>query len=179
VVHPVVTGGPGWDVGTGLSGTVPPPGTCRARGAGAAAMPDPSCTPGAVDAAVVDAGAAATVCRRGWSARLRPPEALTEPFKVAALRAYGERGPVGDYELDHLVPLELGGSSDTANLWPEPDDHPRPGVANSKDLVEHALHDLVCRGRAGHRLGLVVAQRLIAADWTTALARAEAVLGSS
>jgi len=29
-----------------------------------------------------------------------------------------ERSP-GEYEVDHDVPLELGGSNDIANLWPE------------------------------------------------------------
>jgi hypothetical protein len=24
------------------------------------------------------------------------------------------------YELDHLIPLELGGSNDLRNLWPQP-----------------------------------------------------------
>lgn len=117
------------------------------------------------------ANLATTICRPGgYSAEVRPPEALTEPFKYVALAAYGDSGPPADYELDHLVPLGLGGASSTANLWPEPDDHPRPGFANSKDVVELQLHDMVCAGMHGGRhLPLVTAQALIALDWTTAV----------
>ncbi|HTZ10097.1 MAG TPA: hypothetical protein VMB72_13560, partial [Acidimicrobiales bacterium] len=162
----VVSAGPGFDA-AGLAGPVAPPRSCHTRrAADGMVLPDPRCTPGAVDAAVDRAGASATVCRPGWSARLRPPEALTEPDKRRALAAYGEGGPPSAYELDHLVPLELGGSSATANLWPEPDDRPRPGVANSKDPVEDALHALVCRGRRGRRPPLGLAQRLVAENWT-------------
>jgi hypothetical protein len=174
----VVSGGHGWGPG-GLDGPVPAPGACTTRrAANGAALPDPTCTPGAVDATVTQANLAATLCRPGgYTASVRPPEQLTEAFKDAALRAYGDPGAVSAYELDHLVPLEVGGSSDTRNLWPEPDDHPSPGVANSKDPVEDRLHDLVCAAvSGGPYLPLAVAQRLIATDWTTALANAQADL---
>ena len=122
---------------------------------------------------------ASTICRAGgYSDSVRPPESVTEPFKRVALSAYAETGPSSQYELDHLVPLGLGGASSVANMWPEPDDHPRPGFANSKDVVELELHDLVCAAGEGHRhLPLVTAQALIAEDWTTAmtLARQEMV----
>ena len=59
-------------------------------------------------------------------------------------------------EVDHLISLELGGSNDIANLWPEP--YPD---ATAKDKVENALHALVCHGK----LNLRAAQRGIARDW--------------
>lgn len=62
-------------------------------------------------------------------------------------------------ELDHLIPLELGGSSAAANLWPEIGPIPNP-----KDPVENALNHAVCSGRVSLR----AAQRTIAADWMTA-----------
>ena len=169
--------GPGWST-AGLDGPVPSPGACHARtAADGRPLPDPSCTPGVVDTAVDQADLATTLCRRGgYTASVRPPEALTEPFKERALAAYGDTGPLGAYELDHLVPLELGGSSDTRNLWPEPDDRPA-GAANSKDPVENALHALVCAAvTGGPSVPLAVAQRLIASDWTTALAAARAAV---
>lgn len=174
----VVSPGPGWSPSGGLEGPVPAPGSCHVVGPPSLARPDPACTPGAVDADVTQADLATTVCRRGGDTdSVRPPEAMTESFKYVALRAYGERAPVSAYELDHLVPLELGGASDTRNLWPELDDHPAPGVANSKDLVEDRLHDLVCAAaKGGPGLPLASAQALVAADWTTALQRAEALL---
>jgi hypothetical protein len=62
-------------------------------------------------------------------------------------------------ELDHLVPLELGGSNDATNLWSE-----RPPTPNPKDKVEDALNAAVCQGR----VSLAAAQHAIAADWLTA-----------
>jgi hypothetical protein len=71
-----------------------------------------------------------------------------------------EYGVTGTFELDHLVPLELGGASDTRNLWAEPGT-----VPNEKDPVEGRLHRAVCAGV----ITLADAQHRIATDWTTAL----------
>jgi hypothetical protein len=65
----------------------------------------------------------------------------------------------GQYEVDHLISLELGGSNDIANLWPEPAD-PRPGF-HEKDRVENYLHDQICGGA----LSLQDAQTRIATNW--------------
>jgi hypothetical protein len=48
-------------------------------------------------------------------------------------------------EVDHLISLELGGSNDIKNLWPEPY-LPRPG-ARQKDVLENWLHKQVCSGK--------------------------------
>jgi hypothetical protein len=76
--------------------------------------------------------------------------------------AYGQGHVSG--ELDHLIPLELGGANDAANLWVETGTIPNP-----KDTVENALHDWVCAARpeqAGERLA--AARRAIASNWVTA-----------
>jgi hypothetical protein len=75
--------------------------------------------------------------------------------------AYGLRGQrLGDYELDHLISLELGGApQDVANLWPEPWNGDTN--AHMKDAVENYLHDQVCRGA----MPLAEAQRAIATNW--------------
>ena len=65
-------------------------------------------------------------------------------------------------ELDHLVSLELGGSNDATNLWPE-----SPPTPNPKDKVENALNAAVCDGR----VTLAAAQDAIASDWLTAEAK--------
>ena len=62
-------------------------------------------------------------------------------------------------EIDHIVPLELGGSNDIANLFPEGADA-HPGY-REKDTLENRLHLLVCAGS----LGLGAARTGIAADW--------------
>lgn len=118
------------------------PPTCHVRGL----LPDPVCTPGAVETVDV-----AVVC--GTSTRER--RHVTEEQRRAVLAAYGN--PAGAFELDHLVPLELGGSNANANLWPEPG----PDF-KAKDHVENVLHGRVCSGK----MTLEDAQRAIARDWT-------------
>jgi len=122
-------------------------------------LPDPRCTPGSVDPAVTQADIRSTICKKGWTATVRPPESQTERFKYdVAYPAYGT--PQSERtELDHLVPLELGGSNDATNLWPE-----YPPTPNPKDKVEDALNAAVCDGR----VKLAAAQTAIAADWLTA-----------
>jgi len=135
--------------------------TCHARGSGLYSLPDPRCTPGAIDPAVTQANIASTICRRGYKRTVRPPESVTEIEKRASMDAYGDAGPPEDYEYDHLIPLELGGAAnDPRNLWPEPGASPNP-----KDLLENRLHALVCAGA----LGLRAAQREIATNWIAAL----------
>lgn len=155
---------------------MPSPAACHYASANGFALPDPACTPGAVDGAVTQATIASTICRSGYTASVRPPESITEPAKHRSMAAYGSPGSAARYEYDHLVPLELGGSSDVANLWPEPNagspsefDSTDSFGINAKDGVEDRLHDAVCSGQ----VALAAAQRAIASDWTTA----EALLG--
>lgn len=121
----------------------PPAGSCHARGHGAFTLPDPRCTPGAIDPAVTQADLSTTICRSGYSESVRPPESITEAEKRVSLRSYGEHGSLHAYEYDHLVSLELGGArNDARNLWPEPG-----GSPNLKDALENRLHARVCAGR--------------------------------
>jgi hypothetical protein len=48
----------------------------------------------------------------------------------------------GQYEVDHLISLELGGSNALMNLWPEAA-LPRPGF-HEKDRLENYLHKRIC-----------------------------------
>ena len=141
----------------------PPAGSCHARGHGLYSLPDPHCTPGAIDPHVTQADVDRTICRGGYSESVRPPESITEPEKRASLRAYGDHRPLHDYEYDHLISLELGGApNDARNLWPEPGASPNP-----KDRLEDRLHALVC----DHRMSLATARSAIAGDWIAALHR--------
>jgi hypothetical protein len=138
----------------------PPPNSCRARGHGLFTLPDRRCTPGAVDPRVHPGDIHSTICRSGYTEKVRPPESVTEPEKRASLRAYGDKRPLHDYEYDHLVPLELGGAvNDPRNLWPEPGGSPNP-----KDWLEDRLRTRVCRGQ----MGLAAARLAIARDWVAA-----------
>jgi hypothetical protein len=143
------------------------PGSCQKRTASnGQPLPDPACTPGVVSTGVTQGNIDSTICKSGYTETIRPPESETEAFKKKIMVAYQEPGSMSDYELDHLVSLELGGSNDAGNLWPEYNDHPA-GAINSKDLVENALNKAVCSGK----VTLAAAQTAIATDWTTALAR--------
>ncbi len=121
-------------------------------------LPDPACTPGA---RLPDVGLA-QICRRGYTRTVRT--GLTQDTKRAVYAAYGQphryNGASG--ELDHLVPLEAGGSNDPANLWPQP-----APASHNKDLVENYENAMACR----HRIPLATAQREIATDWTAVYRR--------
>ena len=144
----------------------PPADSCHGRGSGLFELPDPHCTPGALNPAVTQNTIGSTICVSGWTSEVRPPESVTEPEKLANMRSYRlSSGPSG-YEYDHLVPLELGGAvNDPRNLWPEPDYPSRAGFyLNPKDHLERALNRLVCRGQ----MTLARAQLVIARDWVSA-----------
>ncbi len=124
-------------------------------------LPDPACTPGAIDPRVSIATAAGTICTSGYAATVRPPVAVTDRIKREQMAAYGLQGqPLSAYELDHLISLELGGApADVANLWPEP--WTGDGNAHQKDAIETHLKRGVCSGA----VSLADAQRMIATDW--------------
>jgi len=169
----VVANGHGWTP-AGLDGPIPAPGTCHLRtAADGEPLPDPRCTPGAIDAAVTDTNTASTVCRKGgYTSSVRPPEALTEPVKRKLLAAYGiPASEIGKYELDHLVDLAAGGASDVRNLWVESntfhDFKPSTFVHNDKDAVESYTFHAICAGK----VTVTQVQAAIVADWTIAVAR--------
>ncbi|HET9889686.1 MAG TPA: hypothetical protein VFQ42_04225 [Mycobacterium sp.] len=136
-------------------------GSCHTGSDHGQPLPDPGCTPGALNPDVTQATIGDTICRPGWTKTVRPPASVTDALKRQQLAAYGYADQVPrDYEEDHLVSLELGGApADPHNLWPEPGASPNP-----KDKVENALHAAVCSGR----VRLADAQRDIASDWITA-----------
>lgn len=126
---------------------------CRAEGA----LPDTGCTPGAVFAEATKE----QICVPGYARSVRH---VTQSTKKRVYVEYGvAKGLPGEHEVDHLIPLTLGGSNDIANLWPETAD-PRPGF-HEKDLVENWLHDQVCDGR----MELGQAQITIARNWLAIL----------
>ncbi len=115
-------------------------------------LPDPDCTPGALTGATKD-----QICTPGYSKTVRN---VTIQTKDEVYREYGiATHTTGEYEIDHYISLELGGSNDISNLWPESAD-PRPGF-HEKDQVENYLHDQVCQGQ----ISLDQAQQLISHNW--------------
>lgn len=135
----------GYAVGTQQGASAAP---CAARGV----LPSRRCTPGAT----ADRKRA-VVCAPGYATAHRP--LFNDPaflkLKAEARAEYGRSGRA--FVVDHLVPLELGGASVLANLWPEP-----VAEARRKDAVENRLHDLVCSGQ----MRLAHAVHIFRVDWT-------------
>jgi len=127
----------------------------RTSGCTLGARPDRACSPGAYYSRLTKK----VICSPGF--RTSTIRNVPEDEKFAVEREYGlAPGHYGSaLEIDHIVSLELGGSNDMANLFPERL-HPQPGY-RVKDRLENRVHDLVCAGT----MSLRSAQRQIAVDW--------------
>ena len=125
-------------------------------------LPPPE-TPGAIDPGVTQANIDTTICRSGYARSVRPAYATTGPLKRRLMDVEYPGQSMADYELDHLIPISLGGAPfDRRDLWLQP----RGGQANAgaKNVLAYVLWRLVCE----HRLPLATAQTAIRDDWTRA-----------
>lgn len=118
----------------------------------AGVLPDTACSPGAVlttDSKVV--------CVVGYTKKVRAVTTATmkKVFKEYDL-SWSNRS---NYEIDHLISLELGGSNDISNLFPE--SYTITNGARVKDTFENYLHSQVCKGL----MTLEEAQKEISGDW--------------
>lgn len=133
---------------------------CHYRHDGPALLPDPHCTPGAI-----------IKSENPCAASFRTGEVRNVPESVKR-KVYAEYGTAEKRgtccEIDHLISLEIQGSNDIENLWPEPY-LPLPG-AHQKDVLENALHKEACSGT----ITLQQAQREISTDWYAAYTSLEA-----
>jgi hypothetical protein len=116
-------------------------------------LPDPARTPGAALAVT-----AADICVPGYSKRVRnvPAEVKRRVYTLYGVR----RHEPGEYEIDHLINLSLGGSNSISNLWPE-SFRTSPWNAYVKDQLENELHRRVC----ARTMDLAKAQQVIARNW--------------
>lgn len=95
---------------------------------------------------VTDSTINQTICVSGWTATVRPPVSYTEPIKQQELsegqNLHNGDTSISDYELDHRMPLELGGNPTALeNLSLE-----YPRSTNPKDLDENYYKNQVCSG---------------------------------
>jgi hypothetical protein len=119
-------------------------------------LPQPGLTPGATRPINTS-----QVCTPGPSDQM-----ATIPMTVrqAVFHEYGMDGSQPrEFEVDHLITPELGGTDDIRNLWPEPY-ATTEWNAHVKDELENHLRQLVCDGK----LDLPTAQRDIATNWISA-----------
>jgi hypothetical protein len=120
------------------------------------ADPDRQCSPGAYYSKLTKS----RICAADF--RTDPIRNVPQSEKNAVKVEYGLQ-PVSfgnTLEIDHIVSLELGGSNDIANLFPEKANLDPAGY-HVKDKLENKLHDLVCDGTFTMR----TVRRRIASDW--------------
>ena len=99
-------------------------------------------------------------CRPGYSKSVRH---TSGELKAAIYREYHIDRHQGHYEIDHLIPLGIGGADVAKNPWPQSYDT-TPWNASVKDQLEDHLHREVCAGR----IPIDRAQQEIAQDWIAA-----------
>jgi hypothetical protein len=118
--------------------------------------PDSKLTPGDIKTDTME-----IVCPTNYGERAKTvnPSVQQEVFN-----SYGQVYPNDGYVIDHLIPVELGGSSDPKNLWPQ-----KKEEARKKDIAETYLRRLVCDG--GY--SLPQAQYDIKKDWYAVYTQAD------
>ena len=121
-------------------------------------VPNPALTPGVVNPAAT----VAIICVKGYTSQPGVRN-VTDATKAKVFAEYGVDPKADQFEIDHLISLELGGSNDIHNLWPQAY-NTKPLNAHVKDALENKLHALVCAGKAD----LATVQHDIATDWVAA-----------
>ncbi len=117
--------------------------------------PDRACSPGAYYSGLTKA----VICSSSFRTSTIRDVPESEKFAVEAEYGMAPGHYGSSLEIDHIVPLELGGSNEIANLYPEKLDA-GPGY-RVKDRLENKAHDLVCSGA----MALHAAQVGIATNW--------------
>ena len=115
-------------------------------------LPNPIITPGDIDPGVT----MEKLCLSGYTGSVRN---VSQSTKRHVFDLY-QLQQSGDYEVDHLISLELGGSNSIRNLWPE-SYLTKPFNARVKDKLENRLHREICDGI----ITIEEAQDAIAHDW--------------
>jgi hypothetical protein len=122
---------------------------------GGSHLPNPNLTPGAALKLTKD-----DLCGPN---RKETHGSLSISVKRKVFEAYKIRTEATTpHNIDHLIPVSLGGSNEIENLWPQP--LSGEWSYNQKNQIERRLHKLVCTGQ----LDLETAQRAISTDWVSA-----------
>ncbi len=120
-------------------------------------LPDRHCSPGAYYSALSKAVLCSSTFHTGSIRNVPDSEKRQVEVEYGMTpKSYGRT-----IEIDHIISLEIGGSNDIANLYPEPGSG--PANYHIKDKLENKLHKLVCDGS----MTLHTAQVGIARNWKT------------
>ncbi len=125
---------------------------------GAHAQDVPPATDLPLNPAVTQATIGDTICKEGWTKTVRPSYSISHEIKLEKLRAAGlTEADETRFELDHLIPIDLGGAVYSPNnLALEPWEE-----AKKKDAIEACLAAAVCSGM----ITLDAARQAIWDDW--------------
>ena len=115
----------------------------------------------AVDPAITQQNIQNTICIPGYSESVRPPLVVSNRIKYQLLRGHGLlRSDAPLYELDHIIPISLGGAPlDVFNMQIQLWEGPRG--AHRKDILEAEYHWQVCN----LQMTLSAAQLYFAHNW--------------
>jgi hypothetical protein len=154
--------------------TIPPTKRCVPRMSNGFPLPDLTCTPGASNPTLP----VETLRNPEFKTECVRNDATTDEQKAVTYAWYAIKHPdpnsgaMQTCELDHLISLELGGSDQLENIWPQCGP---AGVVlveryfKRKDTVENYLAKQVKNGL----MNLSDAQKGIVDDWTRYLSEAE------
>lgn len=152
-----------------------PAGDCKTQVRNGFPIPDPKCTPGAINttltADVLRDPRFRTSCVRDNLTTAQEKTRTYSWYRIT--HPDNNRGVTQTCELDHLISLELGGADSLENIWPQcgPSDVVlRERFFKQKDAVENYLAKQVREGR----IKLKDAQEGISRDWTQYLEAAKA-----
>jgi len=120
-------------------------------------LPIDSLTPGAVMRNVTKD----EICVTGYSSLVR---SVSSAKKKQVFELYNVEPKSDNFGIDHLIPLQIGGSNELTNLWPLTYNHKYLWNKYRKDTLENKLRKMVCAGD----LELQVAQREISKNWIAA-----------
>jgi hypothetical protein len=153
---------------------LPPSKHCIPKVSNGFPLPDPSCTPGAINPGVTTE----VLQDRNFKTRCVRDGATSSKQKNTTYNWYNIPHPSGNTgqnqvcELDHLISLELGGADTLDNIWPQcgaNDVELNERYFKRKDAVENYLAAQVKSGA----MDLAEAQSGIAKDWTQYLEAAQ------
>jgi|ERR1041385_879792 hypothetical protein len=147
--------------------TLPPSGKCTPVKKNGKLLPDPDCSPGAINPTLT----VEILRTKGFTTKCVRDQITSAAEKRKTYTFYNIKPPKNNSgktqtcELDHIISLQLGGADTLENLWPQCGPS---GVAlnkrffKQKDTVENFLAREVKAGR----MSLEDAQQGIASDWT-------------